>query len=176
MINNLKKRLRKGLAALVMSAGINCGDEIHNNNFYGPNGEEIAVTSGACDEFKGKYLWFAGNGLAGTKNKISEECRVEFENQDNHDLYFNGVIAGNEVTIYETGGPIFGQLPWSFQLLKGREFSREKLVLSESESYSNLFLCYFRKEGSLMTIAFVGGEYDPRLGRTMNAGEVVPNL
>ena len=152
MINIIKKRLSKGLAALVMSAGINCGDEVHNNNFYGPDGEEILVQSGACDEFKDKYLWFAGNGLAGTKKKIGEECRVEFENQDNNGLYFKGIIAGNEITIYEKGRSIGGPLPWTFQLLKGGEFSREDLVHGDGGQYDNLFLCYFTKEESLMAI------------------------
>jgi hypothetical protein len=162
MINTMKKGLREGLAALVLAAGVNCGDEI-SNNYYGPNGEEYEVNSGDCDEFKGKYLWALGNRCEfGTVEPIGQGCEVRMENPD-RSLLWEGFMKGNRFTILNAYG--FrkideGQytLPIVYQFLKKGEFSRQDFSQRDDNDSIDRYMCIFDQGSDELRAGVVNGE------------------
>ena len=150
-------KLKQGLAALTLAAGINCGDEV-NNNFYGPNGEEI---SSGCDDFEDKYLWAIGHSSSGTTKKIGSDCDFAFEDERYPDFSLKGIISGNRIDVYNYNGDDRGvTAPFSFYLLKKGEFTREDVTTSAApeyvESSINRFMCYFIKDDNLRALKWKG--------------------
>ncbi|HLC82032.1 MAG TPA: hypothetical protein VJH68_05235 [Candidatus Nanoarchaeia archaeon] len=156
-------KLKQGLAALTLAAGINCGGTEIQNHYYGPNGEEYEVNSGDCDEFKGKYLWANGDCIIGTVEPIGQGCEVRMVDPDRPQRLLEGFMQGNRFTILNASG--FrkideGQytLPIVYQFLKKGEFSREDFYQQDRNAEIDSFMCYFDQGDNELRAGVINGK------------------
>lgn len=152
---NTKPKKASNLAVLTAALAAACGTEITkvDNNFYGPNGEEITSSgSGNCDGFKDKHLTVAWNCNTGTVEPVGNDCSVRMETIGNKEVYV-GHINGRTLALR---GP---ELNLIAEFFERGQFTREDLdasmyVPESRERMTDMFECYFRQDRELRAVKY----------------------